>query len=68
MSKVNICEIEKKAKDAGLNVVSVLNVWSNGKKIRRYVGQGKDSLWHNPRDGYRKMVAILVEEEKGRMS
>lgn len=44
-----------------MDVANVVNVWSNGNKIRRYVGQGEDSSWHNPKDGYRKMVAILVE-------
>lgn len=45
-----------------LDVVSVVNVWSNGKIIRRWAGQGKDSKWHSPEDGYRKMRAVLVEE------
>ena len=44
-----------------MDIVSVVNVWSNGNKIRRYTGQGEDSEWHKPKDGYRKMVAILVE-------
>lgn len=43
-------------------VVSVVNVWSNGKKIRRWAGQGEGSEWHSPEKGYRKMTAILVEE------
>ena len=43
-------------------VVSVVNVWSNGNKIRRWAGQGEDSEWHSPGKGYRKMTAILVEE------
>lgn len=46
-----------------LDIVSYLNVWSNGKVVRRYTGQGEESRWHNPKDGYRKMVAILVEVE-----
>jgi hypothetical protein len=45
-------------------VANVVNVWSNGKKIRRWAGQGKNSTWHNPRDGYRKMIAILVEVDE----
>ncbi len=44
-----------------MNVVNVVNVWSNGNKIRRFIGQGDGSTWHNPRDGYKKMVAVLVE-------
>ena len=47
-----------------MNVENVVNVWSNGNKIRRYTGQGENSSWHNPKDGYRKMVAILVEVDK----
>lgn len=50
--------------DTNYRVVNVTNVWSNGKKIRRYQGQGENTKWHNPDDGYRKMVAILVEENK----
>lgn len=42
-------------------VTAVVNVWSNGKKIRRWTGQGDQNIWHNPKDGYRRMVAILVE-------
>lgn len=50
---IELCDI--------MDVSNVVNVWSNGSKIRRYTGQGKASTWHNPKDGYRKMVAILVE-------
>lgn len=42
-------------------VVTVRNVWSNGKKIRNYSGQGEQSVWHNPSNGYRKMIAVLIE-------
>jgi hypothetical protein len=55
--------IKKAIEEAGYKVVNVLNVWSNGKVVRRYVGQNEKSVWHNPRDGYRKMLAILIEEE-----
>lgn len=44
-----------------LDIVNYVSVWSNGSKIRRFTGQGEGSAWHNPKDGYRKMVAILVE-------
>jgi hypothetical protein len=44
-----------------LEIVNYVSVWSNGNKIRRFTGQGEGSSWHNPKDGYRKMVAILVE-------
>lgn len=47
-----------------LDIVAYLNVWSNGNKVRRYTGQGEGNSWHNPKDGYRKMVAILVEIEE----
>ncbi|MCY7948032.1 hypothetical protein P8891_06185 [Bacillus atrophaeus] len=47
-----------------MNVANVVNVWSNGSKIGRYAGQGEGSSWHNPNDGYRKMVAILVEVDE----
>jgi hypothetical protein len=45
--------------------VSKRIVWSNGKVIRLYNGQNKSSTWHNPRDGYRKMVAVLYELNEG---
>ena len=48
--------------NTGLDVVKVINVWSNGRAIRRYQGQNEGSVKHNPKNGYRKMVAILVEE------
>jgi hypothetical protein len=51
-------------RETGLDVVSFVNVWSNGKKIRKWVGQDDRCTWHNPRDGYRRMVAVLVEIEK----
>jgi len=44
-----------------LDIANYVSVWSNGSKIRRYSGQGEGSEWHNPKDGYRKMIAILVE-------
>lgn len=44
-----------------LDIVSYIHVWSNGKVIRRFQGQDKENRWRNPKDGYRKMVAILVE-------
>lgn len=44
-------------------VSRVVNVWSNGRVIRRY--QGQDKSRHNystsAENGYRKMVAILIE-------
>lgn len=43
-----------------VNVVNVVNVWSNGNKIRRYVSQDKNNDY-SPENGYKKMVAILVE-------
>lgn len=41
--------------------VDVLNVWSDGKKIRRWSGQDERSVWHPPSKGYRKMTCILIE-------
>lgn len=41
--------------------VAVVNVWSNGRTIRRYQGQG-EGFNRSPEKGYRKMVAILIEE------
>jgi hypothetical protein len=48
----------------GYDVVNVINAWSNGSKIRKYVGQDSESVWHNPKDGYRKMYAVLIEVEE----
>ena len=44
-------------------VANVVNVWSNGKKIRRYQGQDKSgyTVSTSADKGYRKMVAILIE-------
>jgi hypothetical protein len=47
-----------------LDIVNYVSVWSNGNKIRKFTGQGEGSAWHNPKDGYRKMVAILVEVDE----
>lgn len=41
--------------------VDVINVWTNGRKIRRLSGQNADSVWH-PAPEYRKMTAILIPE------
>ncbi|ETT41593.1 hypothetical protein C162_26010 [Paenibacillus sp. FSL R7-269] len=41
--------------------IDVLNVWSNGRKVRRLCGQDEDSVWH-PAGEFRKMVAILLPE------
>lgn len=46
-----------------LGIVSYIHVWSNRKGIRRFQGQDKENRRRNPKDGYRKMVAILVEVE-----
>ncbi|MGC4375781.1 hypothetical protein WD019_02400 [Fictibacillus sp. Mic-4] len=54
-------EITKKISETGLDVINVVNVWSNGKKIRRFAGQDDKSTWHNPKDGYRRMVAVLID-------
>lgn len=43
-----------------LEIIAVVDAWSNGKTIRRYQGQGEHSN-KSPDDGFRKMVAILVE-------
>lgn len=56
-------EVEKLVSGLGVDVVSVVSVWSNGSKIRRYSGQDEHSVWHNPKDGYRKMYAVLIEQE-----
>lgn len=41
--------------------IDVINVWTNGRKIRRLSGQNADSVWH-PAPEYRKMTAILIPE------
>jgi len=41
--------------------IDVLNVWSNGRKIRRLCGQDEDSVWY-PASEFRKMTAILIPE------
>lgn len=48
----------------GYDVVNVVTAWSNGNKIRRFQGQDENSAWHNPRNGYRKMYAVLIEVEE----
>lgn len=58
------------AKLDGVHVIPT--VWSNGRAVRRYCGQdgGKSgdssntSVHRTKGDGYRKMVAILVEIEE----
>lgn len=48
-----------------MDIVKYIDVWSNGVSIRRYQGQGKGNN-RSPENGYKKMVAILVEvEEEG---
>ncbi|QOV08337.1 hypothetical protein Kirov_138 [Bacillus phage Kirov] len=47
--------------DQMLNIVNVVSVWSDGKTMRRYVGQNEKSTTHKASEGYRKMVAIIVE-------
>jgi len=54
-------ELTEKLSADGYEIVRVINVWSNGNKIRRYAGQGESSVWHNPKDGFRKMIAVLIE-------
>ena len=51
--------------DEHLDIVNCVSVWSTGNIIRRYTGQGEGNN-RSPKDGYKKMVAILVElpEEK----
>lgn len=44
-----------------VRINSVHSVWSNGKSIRRYQGQGEGNN-RSPSKGYRKMTAILIEE------
>ncbi|MEK5395995.1 hypothetical protein [Paenibacillus sp. FSL K6-2859] len=41
--------------------IDVLNVWSNGRKVRRLSDQDENSRWH-PAGEYRKMTAILIPE------
>lgn len=45
-------------------VVSVVDVWSNGRVIRRYQGQDKSRYNYSTSasNGYRRMTAILIEE------
>jgi hypothetical protein len=57
-------EIKAKLESEGFHVVNVVSAWSNGNKIRRYSGQDSKSVWHNPKDGYRKMYAVLIEVEE----
>ncbi|AYA77389.1 hypothetical protein DOE78_19105 [Bacillus sp. Y1] len=56
-------ELKRKLTSEGYEVVNVINAWSNGKVVRRYTGQDENSVWHNPKDGYRKMFAVLIEVE-----
>jgi uncharacterized protein with PIN domain len=44
--------------------VKPIKVWSNGRTIRRYSGQGEQSIWRNPKDGYRQMYALLLTPEQ----
>lgn len=48
-------------------VVNVIDAWSNGSVIRRY--QGQDRSRHNYStstvNGYKRMVAILIEIPEG---
>lgn len=44
--------------------VKIINVWSNGSKVRRLSGQDESSTWHPPSKGYRKMRAILIDVEE----
>ena len=62
---MNKDELTGKLTEEGYEVVRVINVWSNGNKIRRYSGQDESSVWHNPKDGYRKMMAVLIETKDG---
>ncbi|MDF1511166.1 hypothetical protein PZE06_23835 [Robertmurraya sp. DFI.2.37] len=57
-------ELKEKLTADGYEVANVVSVWSNGSKIRRYSGQGEGSVWHNPKDGYRKMYAVLIEDKE----
>lgn len=57
--------IQEQELDNVFKINGVVNVWSDGKKIRRWAGQSDASQWHNPKDGYKKMVAILVEVDEG---
>lgn len=43
--------------------VRIINVWSNGRKVRQYRGQDESSSWHPPSEGFRKMRAILIDIE-----
>ena len=43
------------------NKITEKIVWSNGNVVRQYRNQNEDSVWHNPKDGYRKMVMQLYE-------
>jgi len=59
---MNLEYYEWLVKNGQARVVSVQNVWSNGKSIRRYQGQGEESN-RSPANGYRQMTAILIEKE-----
>lgn len=61
-----IDRIKSELEASGYNVANVVSAWSNGSKIRRYSGQDGESIWHNPKDGYRKMYAVLIEIEEER--
>lgn len=56
-------ELSEKLTEDGYEFVKVVNVWTNGSKIRRYSGQDDSSVWHHPSDGYRKMYAVLIEKD-----
>lgn len=57
--------IEEQELENVFQINGVVNVWSDGNKIRKWAGQSDASQWHNPKDGYRRMVAILVEVDEG---
>lgn len=50
--------------DENMRVVRCVNIWSDGNKIRRFSGQNAKSTWHKPEDGYKKMIAVLIEVDE----
>lgn len=42
-------------------VAGVVDVWSNGKSSRRYIGQDITNTGKSPKDGFKRMVAVYIE-------
>lgn len=45
----------------GKKVAGVIDVWSNGKSSRRYIGQDITNQGGRKSDGFKRMVAVYIE-------